>query len=69
MSEEISSRVAECTRLILVKDGFGGDVGALDRWADEHGKDTRILEWFEPPERNTLRPLWCCIDCGSLEES
>jgi hypothetical protein len=42
MSEEISSRVAECTCLILVKDGFGGDLGALDRWTDERGKDTRI---------------------------
>jgi hypothetical protein len=55
MSEEISSRVAECTRLILVKDGFGGD--------------TRVLEWFEPPERNTLRPFWCGIDCRSLDET
>jgi hypothetical protein len=69
MSEEISSRVAECTRLILVKDGFGGDLGALDRWADERRKDTRILEWFGPPERNTLRPLWCCIDRRSLDET
>jgi hypothetical protein len=58
MSEEFSSRVAESTRLILVKDGFGGDLGALDRWTDEHRRDTRILEWFGPPERNTLRPLW-----------
>jgi hypothetical protein len=66
MSEEISSRVAECTRLILVKEEFGGDLGALDRWADERRKDTRILEWFGPPERNTLSPLGCCIDCGSL---
>jgi hypothetical protein len=65
--EEISSRVAECTRLILVKEEFEGDLGALDQWADEHRKDTRILEWFEPPERNTLRPLGCCIDCGSLD--
>jgi hypothetical protein len=31
VSEEISSWVAECTYLILVKDGFGGDLGALDR--------------------------------------
>jgi hypothetical protein len=31
MLEEISSRVAECTRLILVKNGFGEDLGALDR--------------------------------------
>jgi hypothetical protein len=31
MSEEISSRVVESTRLILVKDGFGGDSGVLDR--------------------------------------
>jgi hypothetical protein len=31
LSEEISSRVAESTRLILVKDRFGGDLGALDR--------------------------------------
>jgi hypothetical protein len=31
LTEEISSRVAESTRLILVKDGFGGDLGALDR--------------------------------------
>jgi hypothetical protein len=57
LSEEISSRVADCTRLMLVKDGFGGDLGALDRWADECRKNTRILEWFGPPERNTLRPL------------
>jgi hypothetical protein len=66
MSEEFSSRVAESTRLILVKDGFGGDLGALDRCADEHRKDARNLEWFGPPERNTLRPLWYCIDCESL---
>jgi hypothetical protein len=61
--------VAECTRLILVKDEFGGDLGVLDRWADEHRKDIRILEWFGPPERNTLRPLWCGIDCRSLDET
>jgi hypothetical protein len=61
LSEEISSRVAKSTRLILVKDGFGGDLGALDRGVDERRKDTRILEWFRLPERNTLRPLWSCI--------
>jgi hypothetical protein len=66
LSEEFSSRVAESTRLILVKDGFGGDLGALDWWTDEHRKDTKILEWFGPLERNTLRPLWCCIGCVSL---
>jgi hypothetical protein len=69
VSEEISSRVAECTRLILVKDGFGGGLGALDRWADKNRKYTRVLEWFGPPERNTLRPLWCGIDCRSLDET
>jgi hypothetical protein len=53
--------VADCTRLILVKDGFGEDLGALDRWADERRKDTRILEWFGPPERNTLHPLGCVL--------
>jgi hypothetical protein len=58
--------VAESTRLILVKDGFGGDLGALDRRADEHRRDTKILEWFGPPERNTLRPLGNCIGCVSL---
>jgi hypothetical protein len=63
---KISSRVAECTRLILLKDGFGGDLGALDRCVDECRKDTRILEWFGPPERNTLRPLRSCIDCVRL---
>jgi hypothetical protein len=42
LSEEISNRVADCTRLILVKDGFGGDLGALDRCADECRKDARI---------------------------
>jgi hypothetical protein len=42
LSQEISSRVAESTRLILVKDGFGGDLGALDRWIDERRKDARI---------------------------
>jgi hypothetical protein len=67
LSEEISNPVAECTRLILVKEEFGGDLGALDRWADKHRKDIRILEWFRPSERNTLRPLGCCIDCGSLD--
>jgi hypothetical protein len=61
--------VAECTRLILVKDGFGGDLGALDRWVNEGRKGTRILEWFGPPERNTLRPLRSCIDCVSLRLS
>jgi hypothetical protein len=66
MSEEFSSRVAESTRLILVKDGFGGDLGALDRRTQEHRRDTEILEWFGPPERNTLRPLWYCIDCENL---
>jgi hypothetical protein len=66
LSEEFSSRVAESTRLILVKDGFGGDLGAFDRRTDEHRKDTEILEWFGPLERNTLRPLWYCIDCESL---
>jgi hypothetical protein len=66
MSEEFSSRVAESTRLVLVKDGFGGDLGALDRCADEHRKNARILEWFGPPERNTLRPLLSCIDWVSL---
>jgi hypothetical protein len=69
VSEEISSRVADCTRLILLKDGFGGDLGALDRCVDERSKDTRILEWFGPPERNTLRPLWSCIGCRSLSVS
>jgi hypothetical protein len=66
LSEEISSRVAECTRLILVKEGFGGDLGALSRCADERRKNTRILEWFGPPERNTLRPLGSCINCVCL---
>jgi hypothetical protein len=41
MSEEISSRVAVSTRLILVKDGFGGDLGALDRCAVDHRKDAK----------------------------
>jgi hypothetical protein len=42
LSEEFSSRVAESTRLILAKDGFGGELGALDRWTDECRKDTKI---------------------------
>jgi hypothetical protein len=42
LSEEFSSRVAESTRLILVKDRFGVDLGALDRWTDERRKDTKI---------------------------
>jgi hypothetical protein len=33
-------------------------------WIQEEHRD---LEWFGPPERNTLRPLWCCIDCESLD--
>jgi hypothetical protein len=27
---------------------------------------TRRFRGFGPPERNTLRPLWCCIGCVSL---
>jgi hypothetical protein len=42
LSEEFSSRVAESIRLILVKDGFGGNLEALDRWTDERMKDTKI---------------------------
>jgi hypothetical protein len=42
VSEEFFSRVAESTRLILVKDGFGGDLGALDRQTDERREDTKI---------------------------
>jgi hypothetical protein len=30
-------------------------------------EERKDLEWFGPPERNTLRPFWCCIDCASLE--
>jgi hypothetical protein len=37
-----SGRAAECTRLILTKNGFGGDLGALDRCVDECRKDARI---------------------------
>jgi hypothetical protein len=33
----------------------------LGQMVDEHGKKHEDLEWFEPPERNTLRPLECCI--------
>jgi hypothetical protein len=29
----------------------------LDQEAYEHGKHTRDLEWFRPPERKTLRSL------------
>jgi hypothetical protein len=38
---------------------------------DKHRKNTRILEWFGPPERNTLRPLGGCIalDLESLRVS
>jgi hypothetical protein len=42
ISEKISSRVAECTRLILIMDEFGGDLRALDQRVEKHGKDTRI---------------------------
>jgi hypothetical protein len=42
LSEEFSSRVAESTRLILVKDGFGGDLEPLDRWTNGRRKDTEI---------------------------
>jgi hypothetical protein len=24
----------------------------------ENDKDTRILDWFRPPESKTLRPVW-----------
>jgi hypothetical protein len=42
MSKEISSRVAECTRLILVLDEFGGSQGTLDQRVNEHGKHIRV---------------------------
>jgi hypothetical protein len=29
----------------------------LDQEAYEHGKHTRDLEWFRPPEHKNLRPL------------
>jgi hypothetical protein len=35
-------------------------------WTQEKHED---LEWFGPPERNTLRPLEYCIDCGSLDRT
>jgi hypothetical protein len=65
MSEEFSSRVAESTRLILVKDGFGGDERSIGVRMNT-GRTQGILEWFRPPERNTLRPLGSCIDCVTL---
>jgi hypothetical protein len=34
--------MAESTRLIRVKDGFGGDLGELDWWTDEHRKDMKV---------------------------
>jgi hypothetical protein len=37
----------------------------LDQEAYEHGKHTRDLEWFRPPERKTLHPL-CVVLLVSL---
>jgi hypothetical protein len=39
----------------------------LDQEAYEHGKHTRDLEWFRPPERKTLRPL--CVVLPELERA
>jgi hypothetical protein len=39
----------------------------LDQEAYEHGKHTRVLEWFRPPERKTLRPL--CVVLPELERT
>ena len=44
----------------------GGVLGEVlsyqaDLASGQERKNTRILEWFGPPERNTLRPL-----CGVL---
>jgi hypothetical protein len=38
----VSSRVVERTRLILVKDGFGGDLAALDWWTGKRREDAGI---------------------------
>jgi hypothetical protein len=58
LSQEISNRMAECTRLIRV----WGSLRTHDQRMEEYEKDTRILEWFRSPERKTLRPLVYCIN-------
>jgi hypothetical protein len=40
----------------------------LDQEAREHGKHTRDLEWFRPPEHKTLRPM-CVVLLVSLSVS
>jgi hypothetical protein len=40
----------------------------LDQEAYDHGKHTRDLEWFRPPERKILRPL-CVVLLVSLSVS
>ena len=40
-----------------MQDELGDSQGMLDLEAYEHEKHTEGLEWFGPPERNTLHPL------------
>ena len=60
--EGTHSRVAERTRL-FPRGGVLGEVLSYqaDLASGQERKNTRILEWFGPPERNTLHPL-----CGVL---
>ena len=54
---ENHSRVADCTRLILIVGcAWGQSRNARSRDVRTR-KHTAGLEWFGPPERNTLRPL------------
>jgi hypothetical protein len=60
-----SSRVAECTHLILRTRGLS----RVSPRRCENTKTHKDLEWFGPPERNTLCPLASCIvDSLSVSE-
>jgi hypothetical protein len=45
-----------------------GSQGMQAQETYEHGKHTRDLKWFRPPERKTLRPL-CVVLLVSLSVS
>jgi hypothetical protein len=52
VGEEISDRVAECTR---PKSKMRRGLSVLPiRWKREEHKNPQGLKWFRPPERNTL---------------
>jgi hypothetical protein len=60
-------RVAWSRQAVVGCPCAAGSQGMLDQEAYEHGKHTRNLEWFRPPERKILHPL-CVVLLVILRE-